>query len=53
MFIVENHLGDLELDKKETNGMRLYKLPNGDWVLLLLQSPVSTTETFSLSGDNG
>ena len=32
MFIVENHLGDLELDKKETNGMRLYKLPNGDWV---------------------
>ena len=32
MFIVENHLGDLELDKKETNGMRLYKLPNGEWV---------------------
>ena len=28
MFIVENHLGDLELEKKETDGLRLYKLPN-------------------------
>ncbi len=27
-----NYLGDLELEKKETNGMRLYNLPNGDWV---------------------
>ena len=27
-----NHLGDLELEKKETNGIRLYNLPNGDWV---------------------
>ena len=27
-----NHLGDLELEKKETNGMRLYNLPNGEWV---------------------
>ena len=25
MFIVENHLGDLELEKKETDGLRLYK----------------------------
>ena len=32
MFIVENHLGDLELEKKETDGLRLYKLPNEDWV---------------------
>ena len=32
MFIVENHLGDLELEKKELDGLRLYKLPNGDWV---------------------
>ena len=32
MFIVENHLGDLELDKKEVDGIRLYNLPNGDWV---------------------
>ena len=32
MFIVENHLGDLELEKKETDGLRLYKLPNNDWV---------------------
>ena len=27
-----NYLGDLELNKKETNGVRLYNLPNGDWV---------------------
>ena len=32
MFTVENHLGDLELDKKEVDGIRLYNLPNGDWV---------------------
>ena len=32
MFIIENHLGDLELEKKETDGLRLYKLPNNDWV---------------------
>ena len=31
-FIHCNYLGDLELEKKETNGMRLYNLPNGDWV---------------------
>jgi genome maintenance exonuclease 1 len=27
-----NYLGDLELTKKETNGIRLYNLPSGDWV---------------------
>ena len=32
MFVVENHLGDLELKKKEVDGIRLYNLPNGDWV---------------------
>ena len=32
MFTIENHLGDLELDKKEVDGIRLYNLPNGDWV---------------------
>ena len=26
MFVIENHLGDLELEKKETDGLRLYKL---------------------------
>jgi len=31
-FIHCNFLGDLELEKKETNGIRLYNLPNGDWV---------------------
>ena len=31
-FIHENHLGDLELEKKETRGIRLYNLPNGEWV---------------------
>jgi genome maintenance exonuclease 1 len=31
-FIHHNYLGELELDKKETNGMRLYNLPNGEWV---------------------
>ena len=32
MFVVENHLGDLELEKKEVDGIRIYNLPNGDWV---------------------
>jgi len=31
-FIHCNYLGELELEKKETNGIRLYNLPNGDWV---------------------
>ena len=31
-FIHHNFLGDLELEKKEQNGIRLYNLPNGDWV---------------------
>ena len=31
-FIHHNFLGDLELQKKETNGIRLYNLPNGAWV---------------------
>ena len=31
-FIHENHLCDLELEKKETRGIRLYNLPNGEWV---------------------
>jgi genome maintenance exonuclease 1 len=31
-FIHCNHLGELELTKKEENGIRLYHLPNGDWV---------------------
>jgi genome maintenance exonuclease 1 len=31
-FIHYNFLGDLELEKKESDGMRLYNLPNGDWV---------------------
>jgi len=32
IFEHHNYLGDLELNKKETNGIRLYNLPNGDWV---------------------
>jgi genome maintenance exonuclease 1 len=31
-FIHHNYLGELELDKKETPGCRLYQLPNGEWV---------------------
>ena len=31
-FIHHNYLGDLELQKKETNGIRLYNLPDGQWV---------------------
>jgi len=27
-----NFLGDIELEKKEANGIRLYHLPNGEWV---------------------
>ena len=31
-FIHHNYLGEIELEKKETNGMRLYHLPDGQWV---------------------
>jgi hypothetical protein len=31
-FTHHNYLGDLELQKKETNGIRLYNLPDGQWV---------------------
>jgi genome maintenance exonuclease 1 len=31
-FIHHNFLGELELEKKETNGIRLYHLPDGQWV---------------------
>ena len=31
-FTHHNYLGDIELNKKETNGIRLYHLPNGEWV---------------------
>ena len=31
-FVHHNYLGDVELTKKETKGIRLYNLPNGDWV---------------------
>ena len=27
-----NFLGELELEKKETPGCRLYQLPDGQWV---------------------
>ena len=42
-FIHENHLGDLELSKKETNGIRLYNLPDGRW----LQSITSVTSFYN------
>ena len=31
-FTHHNFLGDIELEKKETPGCRLYQVPNGDWV---------------------
>lgn len=31
-FTHHNFLGDLELEKKETNGIRFYNLPSGNWV---------------------
>jgi len=31
-FIHHNYLGDIELNKKEQNGIRLYNIPNGEWV---------------------
>ena len=31
-FIHHNYLGDVELNKKETPGCRLYQVPNGSWV---------------------
>ena len=32
IFEHSNYLGDIELEKKETPGCRLYKLPDGSWV---------------------
>jgi len=32
IFTHHNFLGELELEKKETNGIRLYNLPDGQWV---------------------
>ena len=52
MFIVENHLGDLELEKKETDGLRLYKLPNA--MIGFLLSPllqVSIIERCFVNGE--
>jgi len=31
-FAHHNYLGEIELTKKEKNGIRLYNLPNGEWV---------------------
>ena len=31
-FTHHNFLGDIELEKKETPGCRLYQLPDGSWV---------------------
>ena len=31
-FIHHNFLGDIELEKRETPGCRLYQCPIGDWV---------------------
>ena len=31
-FIHHNYLGDVELNCKNKNGIRLYNIPNGDWV---------------------
>ena len=31
-FNYVNHLGDLELEAKHTGDIRLYNLPNGEWV---------------------
>jgi genome maintenance exonuclease 1 len=31
-FIHHNYLGDLELDCKTTESIRLYNLPSGQWV---------------------
>ena len=31
-FIHHNYLGDIELNCKNKNGIRLYNVPNGDWV---------------------
>ena len=51
MFIVENHLGDLELEKKETDGLRLYKLPSNEWVLLSPLLLVSIIERCFVNGE--
>jgi hypothetical protein len=31
-FIHHNYLGDIELNCKTTESIRLYELPSGDWV---------------------
>ena len=51
MFIVENHLGDLELEKKETDGLRLYKLPAMSGFLLSPLLQVSIIERCFVNGE--
>ena len=45
-----NHLGDLELEKKETPGCRLYHLPDGQWVPSITSVTSFYTEISLLSG---
>ena len=46
-----NHLGDLELKKKETKGIRLYNLPNGEWVPSITSVTSFTIVRYLLIGE--
>ena len=45
-----NHLGELELKKKDTPGCRLYELPDGQWVPSITSELPFTIDRFLLSG---
>ena len=50
-FTHHNFLGDIELEKKETPGCRLYQLPDGSGFLLLHQLLLFIIVIFLLSGE--
>ena len=50
-FIHHNFLGDIELEKKDTPGCRLYQLPDGNWVPSITSVTSFYIGIFSLSGE--
>ena len=48
-----NYLGDLELNKKEKNGIRLYNLPNGEWVPSITSVTSFYNRQILSSGEHG
>ena len=51
-FTHHNYLGDIELNKKETQGIRFYNLPDGQWVPSIASVTSFIIERFLRSGGN-